>query len=357
MQETFNPILSKEDVREWSLTKQIPVPEANTVLVLSRSGGELQVISHEAKPISFSKFKFGGYNFLYKVDTREHVLKIECSLPSKVAGFDFPTSVEITCSVSSPQAVIKAGTEDVNSVLKTRLINEMKGISRDYDLREDAMAEKDINRSVKRRVVDEGCFNDLGLRISQLTASLKIDASALKPIRDTTLIKLNAEALLTQKEIELKLSLAEKDAEFELSIIQARIDQAKEIQKLKLDELKRLGESANQEHYEKLLEGGETSMLAAYLARNPDNIASLITRLDQQKQIASGSNLEMLKIMIEEDALEGSQLSEASGRVLRRLMGLTESPKAALEGSNSNQPSPQSIESEDDDDSLDDVPN
>jgi len=46
-------------------------------------------------------------------------------------------------------------------------------------------------------------------------------------------------------------------------------------------------------------------MLAAYLAQNPDNIATLISRLDQQKQIASGSNMEMLKIMIEEDTRKG----------------------------------------------------
>lgn len=345
MQETFNPILSKEDVRGWSLTKQIPVPEPNTVLVLSRSGGELQVVSHESKPISFSKFKFGGYNFLYKVDTGEHVLKIDCSLPSKVSGFDFPTSVEITCSVSSPQAIIKAGTEDVGSVLKARLINEMKGISRDYDLREDAMAEKDINRSVRRRVVEDRCFEDLGLKISQLTASLQIDASAVDLIKGTTFIKLNED-----------VSLAEKQTELRLRAAQLRIEEAEEMAQLKLDELKRIRASASQEHYEKLLQGGESSMLAAYLAQNPDNIATLISRLDQQKQIASGSNMEMLKIMIEEDALEGSQLSDASGRVLRRLMGLTESPKAALEAGNSNQSSSPSIESEDDDDSLDDVP-
>jgi hypothetical protein len=88
---------------------------------------------------------------------------------------------------------------------------------------------------------------------------------------------------------------------------------------------------------EKLLQGGESSMLAAYLAQNSDNIATLISRLDQQKQIASGSKMEMLKIMIEQDALEGSQLSEASGRVLRRLMGLTESQKKDLDSNTSEQ--------------------
>jgi hypothetical protein len=335
MKETFNPILSQEDVRGWSLTKEIPVPAPNTVLVLSRSGGELSVISHTDKPISFSRFKFGGYNFLYKIDVGEYVLKIDCSLPSKTSGFDFPTTVEITCSVFDPQIIVRAGTQDVASVLKARLINEMKQISRDYDLRENAMAEKDINRSVRRRVVDERCFDELGLRIPQLIASLQIDSSAIGSIKQVTLIELGEAA-----------SLAEKQA-------QLRLAQAEEIAQLKLDELKRMRASANQEHYEKLLQGGEASLLAAYLAQNPDNIASLIDRLDQQKRIASGSNMEMLKIMIEEDAIEGSQLDEAGRRVLRRLMGLTESPKAALEGNPENQEPPLD---DDDDDLLGDVP-
>lgn len=332
MQETFNPILSQEDVRGWSLTKEIPVPEPNTVLVLSRSGGELSVINHTDKPISFSRFKFGGYNFLYKVDVGKYVLKIDCSLPSKKSGFDFPTVVEITCSVFDPQTIVRAGTQDVASVLKTRLINEMKQISRDYDLQENAMAEKDINRSVRRRVVDERCFDDLGLRIPQLVASLQIDASAIGSIKQITLTELSEAA-----------SLAEKAAQFRLS-------QAEEIAQLKLDELKRMRSSADQEHYKKLLEGGEASLLAAYLAQNPQNIASLIDRLDQQKRVASGSNMELLKIMIEEDAIEGSQLDEAGKRVLRRLMGLTESPKAALEGNAESQDPPPLADDDDDND-------
>lgn len=343
MQETFNPILSQEDVRGWSLTKEIPVPAPNTVLVLSRSGGELEVISHTGKPISFSRFKFGGYNFLYKIDVGEYVLKIDCLLPSKTPGFDFPTTVEITCSVFDPQTIVRAGTQDVASVLKARLINEMKQISRDYDLRENAMAEKDINRSVRRRVVDERCFDDLGLRIPQLVASLQIDSSAIGSIKQITLTELNEAA-----------SLAEKQA-------QLRIVQAEESAQLKLDELKRKRASAEQEHYEKILEGGEASLLAAHLAQNPENIASLIDRLDQQKRLESGSNIELLKIMIQEDAIEGSQLDEAGRRVLRRLIGLTESPKAVLEGDFVKQePSPLSDEDknddDDDDDFLNDVP-
>ncbi|WP_293127276.1 hypothetical protein [Microcoleus sp. bin38.metabat.b11b12b14.051] len=337
MQETFNPILSQEDVRGWSLTKEIPVPAPNTVLVLSRSGGELLVISHTDKPISFSKFKFGGYNFLYKIDVGEYVLKIDCSLPSKTSGFDFPTTVEITCSVSDAQIIVKAGTHDVASVLKARLINEMKQISRDYDLRENAMAEKDINRSVRRRVVDERCFDDLGLRVPQLVASLQIDSSAIGSIKQVTLTELNEAALL-----------ADKAAQF-------RLAQAEEIAQLKLDELKRMRASASQEHYEKLLLGGEPSLLAAYLAQNPGNIAELISRFDQQKQLSSGSNMELLKIMLQEDALEGSELGEASMRVLRRVMGLTESPKAALEGHAANE-DPQPRADDDDDDDFDDVP-
>ncbi|MCC3532320.1 MAG: hypothetical protein JGK40_30680 [Microcoleus sp. PH2017_21_RUC_O_A] len=335
MQETFNPILSQEDVRGWSLTKEIPVPAPNTVLVLSRSGGELLVISHTDKPISFSKFKFGGYNFLYKIDVGEYVLKIDCSLPSKTSGFDFPTTVEITCSVSDAQIIVKAGTQDVASVLKARLINEMKQISRDYDLRENAMAEKDINRSVRRRVVDERCFDDLGLRVPQLVASLQIDSSAIGSIKQVTLTELNEAALL-----------ADKAAQF-------RLAQAEEIAQLKLDELKRMRASASQEYYEKLVLGDEPSLLAAYLAQNPGNIAELISRFDQQKQLSSGNNMELLKIMLQEDALEGSELGEASMRVLRRVMGLTESPKAALEGNAANQ-DPQPLS--DDDDDLDDVP-
>jgi hypothetical protein len=338
MQETFNPILSQEDVRGWSLSKQIPVPSPNTALVLSRSGDELEVISHIDKPISFSRFKFGKYNFLYKIDIGEYVLRIDCLLPSKTSGFDFPTIVEITCSVFDPKTIVKAGIQDVASVLKARLINEMKKVSRDYDLRENAMAEKDINRSVRRIVVDERCFDDLGLQIPQLVASLQIDSSAVGSIKQITLTELNEAALLAEKEAQLRLA------------------QVEEIAQLKLDELKRMRRSAEQEYNEKLLKGGETSLLAAYLSQNPGNISELISRFDQQNQLSSSSNMELLKIMIQEDALEGSQLGDAGMRVLRRLVGLTESPKASLEGNTENQSQPPLSDIEEEDNFLNDVP-
>lgn len=324
MQETFNPILSQEDVRGWSLTKEIPVPAPNTVLVLSRSGGGLEVISHTGKPISFSRFKFGGYNFLYTVDVGKHILKIECPLPSSKPGFDFPTTLQIECFVSNPKIIVESNIQDVSLALSARLIDEMKQVSRDYDLQENAVAEKDINRSVRRRVIDQNCFGDLGLQILQLVASLQISDSAIEDIKRGTLAGLRKDALL-----------AEKRAEQEVKQI-------------------------DQEYYEKLIRGGEVSLLAAYLAQNPENITELIKRFDQQNQLASGSNMELLKIMIQEDALEGSQLGDAGMRVLRRLMGLTESPKAALEGDSAKQePSPLSDEDkndDDDDDSLNDVP-
>lgn len=339
MQETFNPILSQEDVRGWSLTKEIPVPSPSTVLVLSRSGDELEVISHTDKPISFSRFKFGRYNFLYKIDMAEYVLIIACSLPSKTPGFEFPTTVEITCSVFDPKIIVRAGTQDVASVLKARLIDEMKQISRDYNLRDNAIAEKDINRSVRRRVIDERRFDDLGLRIPQLVASLQIDSSVIDDIRQETRTELQAAVAMANIEAELKLKQAEELAQF------------------KLDELKRMRSLAQQKHYENLLEGGERSILAAYLAQNPENISEIISRFDQLKQLASGGNMELLKIMIQEDALEGSQLGDAGMRVLRRLMGLTESPQAALEGDSKNQGSPSlSNDDNDDEDDLNDVP-
>ena len=348
MLETFNPILSKEDVRGWSLTKEIPVPEPNTVLVLSRSGGELSIISHTDSPIPFRKFKFGGYNFLYKVDTGNHVLKIDCFLPSKVSGFDFPTTVEITCSVSNPQIIVGARTQDVASVLKARLIDEMKIVSRDYDLRENSMAEKDINRSVRRKVVNDRCFDDLGLRVSQLVTSLQIDSSAIEKIKKITLTELNEAA-----------SLAEKAAELRIREAELKLEQAEEAAQFRLDELKRMRASANQEHYEKLVRGGEVSLLAAYLAQNPEGIAELIKRSDRQTQLSSESDMQMLKVLLEEDAIEGSQLDETRVRVLRRLMGSPESPRAALKGSgeDQNQGPPSLVDDDTDDEDVDSAPN
>lgn len=320
MQDTFNPILSQEDVRGWSLTKQIPAPAPNTVLVLSRSGEELTVINHTDRPISFSKFVFGKYIFLYKVDISEHVLKIDCLLPSKSTGFDFPATVEFTCSVFDPGIIIKANTKDVSSVLKSRLVSEMKQVALDYELQENSMAEKDINRSVKRKVVEERCFDDLGLRISQLTASLQIDSAAVGTIKQVKLIELNEAAQLAEKNANLRLK------------------------------------QVDQEYYEKLLQGGEASLLAAYLTQSPENLASLINRQDRQNQLATSNNMELLKVMLQEDALEGVNLSEAGERVIRRVIGLTESPKAIAEGKSTSQDIPPLQTLDDDDDLVNETP-
>jgi hypothetical protein len=61
-------------------------------------------------------------------------------------------------------------------------------------------------------------------------------------------------------------------------------------------------------------------LLALHLTENPGDIAVINQMLNRQHEVEMENQLKLLKIMLEEDAIEGYQLDEVRKRVLHKLI-------------------------------------
>jgi hypothetical protein len=71
--------------------------------------------------------------------------------------------------------------------------------------------------------------------------------------------------------------------------------------------------------YSSLLQSGNWQMLALQLAQHNEDIAVVVQSLNQQEQSQKEQQIEMLKMLLNEDALEESQLNEVGKRQLQEL--------------------------------------
>ena len=61
-------------------------------------------------------------------------------------------------------------------------------------------------------------------------------------------------------------------------------------------------------------------MLALQLAEHPEDVTSIVNLINQQQQADRENQLKMLKIMLEEDVVEGFQVEEVRKRILQKVL-------------------------------------
>lgn len=342
MADTYNPILAKEDIRQRSPFEKRLVPEANTALVFYREGQTPLVIEPGGQAPLRGQLMFGQYNWLYKVDKSEFFWNFQCNLPSKTNAFNFKADVQLTCSVIDPAMVVQRNITDVRQVVQPLIVESMKAISRKYEVDESNTAEDPICVYVNQRVYDEG------FQLNRFVLDLSSEKQITDMIREKELVKRSSDlekTKITEKSDVERTSL-QQDTELE----RLRMEQ----DKVQLERLQ-----FKMDFYNTALQSGSLMMLAMQLAKNPDDVLVVAQLISQQNQFAANNQLNLLKVMLEEDAIEGAQLGEAGKRVVQRLIGLTESSKPALQSaSNDSSTTSQtvSVESESNDSLTEEVP-
>ncbi|GAB7102750.1 hypothetical protein JCM4814A_10640 [Streptomyces phaeofaciens JCM 4814] len=144
-EQTYDPILSSDDVPKWRLTDPLRPPAPDRALVLVRdSGPSLTVRSGEEIPSS----RFGAYRSVFTVDMTEHRLVLDIDVPSRDHTFSFRSRVDLVCRVADPAKVVERGIRDMSGALYGYLRKTLRTVARDYDIAEFHEAEIALNSAL-----------------------------------------------------------------------------------------------------------------------------------------------------------------------------------------------------------------
>jgi hypothetical protein len=301
MVNTYNPILGKETFPRIRIFQPHPMPEPGVALVLYREGQNL-VILRPGDRLTAGETRWGDYKTLYKVDVTEHAISITTTLPCNSDAFEFHADVQLTCCVDNPKTIIERNVTDAREVLEPLIMKTMRNISRNFEVEDSAAAENALIDYVLKAAVTY----DVGLKINRFVVKLSLEADAREHLR--------------------KLRQIEREKE--------REKKTAELDKLK-DELVIERKKFKMEFYAPLIREGHWQLLALQLSDHPEDIAAVAQMLSQQRQADMENQLKALKIMLEEDVIEGFQIEDAGKRVLQRFVesfGPVVETKALAEG-------------------------
>lgn len=285
MTETRGLIISKE-TPQLRLFRPRPTPEPGIALVLFREGQPL-ITLWPGDRLTSGEVSWGNYKTLYKVDITEHSFSFNCMLPCQGEAFEFRAQVDVTYSVENPSLIVERNITDARIVLEPLIVDTMREVSRKYDVEQSAEAEK----SIKEQVLEESRKYNTGLKILRFMVKLSLEEATRNHIRKIKDIERTKESELKQAELEKQ-----------------RIELEVERTKMRL------------EFYLPLIKEGQWQLLALQLANHPDDVVAVAQMIRQHRQADMENQLKALKIMLEEDVIEGFQMEEAGKRVLQRFI-------------------------------------
>lgn len=362
MIESYNPIISTEELSRWRILDKVPIPDANTALVFVGDGQSLLTITEGQKGLTRGEILWGRYSLVYKVNLSDFPLTFGCKLPCATDAFYFLAEVQFTCSVSNPAMIVSRNVTDIRLVLEPLIIDEMRRISRKYKVEQSGAAEQEISAGLETKIYDEGFnFKHLTIRLSleeearerirqvkriqeehELEKTRLQQAAEIQRLKQETEQELTSQhnkyerqevksSLLDEMEKQMLIQNLEKQrTQFELEQARQReqfqLEQARQREQLQLEMMKQ-----KTEFYSAMLQAGQWQLLAMQLAQRPEDVHLIKESLYQQKLIEREHQVRMLKMLIDTDAVEGWQLSEVGKRALQELMGLTEQTMPVLE--------------------------
>ncbi|MER5206254.1 hypothetical protein [Streptomyces sp. NPDC002825] len=165
-EQTYDPVLSFEELPKWRLTKPVRPPEPGRAVVLVReSGTSLTIRSGEEIPSS----RFGAYSGMFTVDLTEHRLILDIPLLSRDPTFSFRSRIDLVCRVADPAQVVARGIRDMSGALFGHLRKTLREVAREYDIAEFHQAERALNGAMA------GFTGDDAIRLRNVQVELLVD--------------------------------------------------------------------------------------------------------------------------------------------------------------------------------------
>jgi hypothetical protein len=324
MTDTYNPIIDKIEISSLGFFQKRPIAEPGIALVFSGEGEPLLIVTQGERGVTKGEIISGKYRIFYKIDLKEYPLSFTFTIPCATDAFDFNAEIKFVCAVEDPEKIVIRGVNDVKSFLEPLMEEVIRRISRNFQVEETLDAEKEISARLKRAIYDEG------FQVDRLVLKLSLEKEIRDRIRnkklaeDTVAIEItkikqdqrieSERQLLEIQRLEFENKHKEMQAEFEIKQIKMKM-----------------------EFYEPILKSGNWGLLAMQLSQNPDDVVLIAQKLNEEKQLERDHNMKMLKVLLQEGALEGSQLNEVGRRTLQGLLAITEQYTPSIEsGDNTN---------------------
>ncbi|MGW3208825.1 hypothetical protein [Streptomyces sp. NPDC001135] len=169
-EQTYDPVLSSDDVPKWRLVNPLRPPAPGRALVLVRDNGpSLTIRSGEEIPSA----RFGSYRSVFTVDMTEHRLILDIPLLSRDPTFSFRSRVDLVCRVADPAQVVARGIRDMSGALYGYLRKLLQSVARDYDISEFHQTEMALNAALA------GFSGDDAIRLRNIQTELLVDADEI----------------------------------------------------------------------------------------------------------------------------------------------------------------------------------
>lgn len=298
---TNDPIIGTETFPKFNLFAPRPMVEPGQALVMYRDNGETLTLM-PGQRITAGNIAWRDYKGYYKVDIGMHALDFQTRVPCNKDAFNFEAKVQVAYQVENPDVIVKNKIRDVLVALRPEIENRMRIISRKYNAEQSEDAEQEINKGFEKGLRVNGIF------ASQIVSNLELEAEAREHLR---------------KIQSTKNEIVRQEVTHELEATKVRYEN--EIKKQRMD------------FYTPLIKKGQWNLLALQLAEHPDDVVAIANMMNQQQQAERDNQLKLLKIMLDEDVVEGFQVDEVRKRVLQKLidsLGPT-STKALTDGGSS----------------------
>lgn len=269
-------ILSEERVRQMQWRK-----------TLAKSGIAIVGKTPEGNYETITKFCFvTKYRARFEVDISSHHDTVRCSLPSRGDAFHFDSRFFLDWRVTNPAAVVEYRISNGLELCYARLTEQLRTISRRYDIKDCAQAESDINNVMNQTpfILPEG------ITVHRFFAQLGMDDATRKAIQEmfgaqhdnvTAAVKSTGQQVVRDIEQEGNLR---RDQE-RMEAMQAAMQ-------------------------------GNYHLLAIHLSQHPDDTGSLIDMIRSVYQKNEERRDKMITDLLKHDLIQDIDISELNSALL-----------------------------------------
>ena len=288
-EDSFQPILSEQYLRRSSALSLRPKVRARVALVLVGANGRPRLFDPDKRPTVGELF-WGGAGTLYEVDMSLNHTSIQLDLPSYGDTVAFHVNASIEWRVREPLLILANGIRDVRQTLMPPLRERLSSITRRYHARAVANAEQEAVRKVRQE--------DIGAPYG-LTTTIYLHFM-MDEMAATQLSKL--------EDVDYEIAIAEKTHELEL----LRAKNTQEVLNL------------NVTRYRRLMEAGDINRFAVQLAQNPDDVASVVRAIQDEKERDRRYATEFVSNLLESGVIEKWEMSDQARAALEILRTSTQ---------------------------------
>lgn len=284
-----NPIKDRQPISRFKFRDR-PVPAPGTALVYQMTNGSLVATK---TPFSYNELLWRKPREYFVVDVAKHTDSFSGSLPSNSLTLEFTFTVNYEWRVGDTAAVVREAVDDVPSLCRKRMRDELPRITRGFDPLEVKEAEEHLNTVFQSKSLDLEA--GIGMTVSRIDLRLPREhqeAATVLAVND-----LKTQALQSQQASELSLHKRKVEA------------------------------------FMLILEGGEDAVVANMLASDPDSAREVAAMTIDKTNARRNAIIELAKTIADNDLMppgQAAEFIESATRALSETLESSVSPKGSI---------------------------